>query len=82
MYRFSFPVNLSPEEEGGFVITFPDFPEAITQGETIEECLLEARDCLAEALALRIDEKMEIPFPSSDSKTKYNEHLSNSCPPR
>ena len=31
-----FPVNLTPDKrDGGFVVTFPDIPEAITQGETV-----------------------------------------------
>ncbi len=68
---FNFPVNFTPEEDGGFVITFPDFPEAISQGETITECLMEAKDCLDEALALRIDEKLEIPLPSNNRDFKY-----------
>lgn len=73
MDRFNFPIDLTlQEEEGGFLITFPDFPEAITQGETIEESLIEAQDCLEEALALRIDEKMEIPFSSSHTPYQYS----------
>lgn len=35
-----FPVTLTPDEaDGGFVVTFHDIPEAITQGETVEEAL-------------------------------------------
>ena len=32
---FEYPVLLTPAEEGGFVVTFPDVPEAITQGEDL-----------------------------------------------
>ena len=33
-----YPARSSPDEiDGGFVETFPDVPEAITQGETLEE---------------------------------------------
>jgi antitoxin HicB len=71
MERFNFPVNFTLEEDGCFVITFPDFPEAISQGETIQECLIEAKDCLDEALALRIDEKLEVPFPSNNINSEY-----------
>ena len=28
-----YPVVLTEQPEGGFVVTFPDVPEAITQGE-------------------------------------------------
>ena len=29
---FDYPVILKAQPEGGFVVTFPDVPEAITQG--------------------------------------------------
>ena len=65
MNRFSFPATLTPDlEDGGFVVTFRDLPEAITQGDTLEECLAEAADCLEEAIAARIDDNLTIPMPS------------------
>jgi antitoxin HicB len=65
--RFSFPIVLTPDlTDGGYVVTFPNLPEAITQGENIEDCLKEAIDCLEEAIALRIDEQLDIPFPSEN----------------
>ena len=33
-----------PAEEGGFVVTFPDIPSAITQGDTEEDALDMAAD--------------------------------------
>ncbi|HEY6342635.1 MAG TPA: type II toxin-antitoxin system HicB family antitoxin [Bryobacteraceae bacterium] len=33
-------------EAGGFVVTFPDIPEAITEGDTIEEALRMAEEAL------------------------------------
>ena len=46
MQNFIYPALFIPdEEEGGFVITFRDLPEAITQGESVEEGLIEAIDC-------------------------------------
>jgi len=65
MYRFNYPVKLTEDaEDGGFVVTSRDLPEAITQGDTIEECLVEAADCLEEAIAARIEDNLEIPIPS------------------
>ncbi len=29
-----YPVTLTPAVEGGFVVSFPDIPEALTQGNT------------------------------------------------
>ncbi len=67
MNRFIFPVTLTPEPEpeGGFVVTFSDVPEAITQGDDLAEALSEAADCLEEAIAGRISRKDPIPTPST-----------------
>jgi antitoxin HicB len=63
--NFVYPVTLTPDTDGGFVVTFRDWPEAITQGETRDQALEEAADCLEEAVAARIDDRGEIPLPSS-----------------
>ena len=53
--RFSFPVTLTTDEvDGGYTVTFRDLPEAITQGENIEDALVEASDCLEEAISQRL----------------------------
>ena len=62
---FTFPALFTPAEEGGFVITFPDIPEAITQAETKEEGLSIARDCLETALEFYVDRNRPIPSSSS-----------------
>jgi len=55
MSRFTYPATLTPDKkDGGYVVTFRDLSEAITQGDTIKECLTEAADCLEEAIAARI----------------------------
>ena len=50
--------------ETGFVVTFPDLPEAVTQGETQADSLREAADCLEEAIANRTRRRLDIPAPS------------------
>ena len=62
--RYSYPVDLQEEPEGGFSVTFPDFDEAITDGDSFAEAVSEAADCLEEALAGRILRRDEIPAPS------------------
>ncbi|MGK7950892.1 MAG: type II toxin-antitoxin system HicB family antitoxin [Xenococcaceae cyanobacterium] len=70
--RFSFPVTLTIDEvDGGFTVTFRDLPEAITQGENIEDALNEAADCLEEAIANRVIRRLEIPTPSEASQNEY-----------
>jgi len=65
MLRFTYPATLTPDDtDGGYVVTFPNLPEAITQGDTVDECLMEAADCLDEAIAARIDDGEPVPNPS------------------
>jgi antitoxin HicB len=44
------------------VATFADMPDAITQGDTREDCLREGGDALAEAIAARLYEGEIIPL--------------------
>jgi len=61
---FLYPATLAAAEEGGFLVGFPDFPEAITQGDDEGHALREAADCLEEAIAGRIVRGEVIPVPS------------------
>jgi len=61
---FDYPVILEAQPEGGFVVTFPDVPEAITQGEDKDESLLYAVDALETALSFYMDARKPLPVPS------------------
>ena len=70
---FMYPVTLTPDEaEGGFVVTFVDIPEAITQGDTQAEALVAAKDALESALDFYFEDKRAVPMPS---KTKRGQHV-------
>lgn len=69
--HFIYPVALTKQSEGGYLVQFPDFPEAITQGETLEDALQEAGDCLEETIANRIAMKSSIPDPSRPKKNQH-----------
>ncbi len=71
MRSFTYPARLTPDDAGGFVVTFRDLPEAITQGDTLEQALLEAADCLEEAIAGRIDDGMDIPAPGAREASEH-----------
>lgn len=47
-----------------FMVTFPDIPEAITQGKTEEHALHAAKDALETALDFYFDENRIVPTPS------------------
>lgn len=60
-----YPVYLTHDEsDGGFVVTFADIPEAITQGDTIEEALKYAQEALETALEFYFEDKRVVPKPS------------------
>jgi antitoxin HicB len=69
--RYQYPAVFTPAEEGGYIITFPDVPEAITQGESIQECIKEAADALDEAIIGRINSGKVIPESSAAKSGNY-----------
>ena len=62
--QLAYPVRLETGEDGAVLVSFPDIPEALTEGATEEEALAEARDCLIAALGGYVDARWEIPGPS------------------
>lgn len=66
---FMYPVTLTPDEaDGGFVVTFVDIPEAITQGDTEAEALAAAKDALETALDFYFEYKRAVPAPSKPKR--------------
>jgi antitoxin HicB len=63
-----YPVRLKAAEEGGYVVTFPDIPEAITQGEDVEDALLHAADALESALDFYFEDRRPVPAPSKPKR--------------
>ena len=61
---FDYPVILEAQAEGGFVVTFPDVPEAITQGEDEDEALLYAVEALETALSFYVEARKPLPVAS------------------
>ncbi|MBH1510761.1 type II toxin-antitoxin system HicB family antitoxin [Stenotrophomonas maltophilia] len=59
-----YPAKLSSSEDGGFVVTFRDIPEAITQGDTKEEAVEMAAGALATAMEFYFEDRRTVPLPS------------------
>jgi antitoxin HicB len=57
-------VKLTPDDNGTFLVTSPDFPEVITFGETREDALHYAVGAFREMIASKIHAKQTIPQPS------------------
>jgi len=56
-----YAVVLEPAEEGGFIVHVPAIPEAHTQGETVAECLENAREVILGCLHVRRECGEDIP---------------------
>ena len=70
MSNYDYPVSLSPltkEEGGGWLVTYPDLPGCISDGETPEEALSNGCDALESWIAANQAEGRPIPEPNSAS---------------
>jgi antitoxin HicB len=59
-----YPVNLKKDGKF-FLATFPNIPEAISQGKTRQEALQAAQEALETALDFYFDEQRTVPIPSN-----------------
>lgn len=62
---WDYPVDLIPDDNETFLVSFPDVPEAHTFGEDRDEALMRAVDALETALEMVIDTHRPIPLPSA-----------------
>lgn len=65
MFSFIYPATFRRDESHRFLVSFPDFPHAHTDGKDVREATEEAIDCLGSVIAERIATGQEIPRPSS-----------------
>jgi len=56
---------LSTEEGGGFLISYPDFSECLSDGETVEEALKNGKEALKATIAALKAKALPIPAPKS-----------------
>jgi len=55
---------LTADDGGGYMITFPDLPGCMSDGETLEEVLVNGRDAFNSWIAAQVDMGREIPEPT------------------
>jgi antitoxin HicB len=64
--RYPFEIRpLTEDEGGGFLISFPDFSECISDGETPEEAIRNGMDALKETIAALESRGLPVPEPGS-----------------
>lgn len=67
LIHFNYPAKFT-KQATGFLVQFIDLPEALTEGNNLEDATEQAIDCLEEVIANRIDLNLEIPTPSEPKR--------------
>lgn len=71
----NYPVTLSPDSNNTYLVNFPDFPEAHSVGETVDEALREAVDALITAVEMYFNARSPVPLPSRLAKGQHTVSL-------
>ncbi len=57
----NFTISLHPQPEGGYTVFVPALPEVVTEGDTRDEALANARDAIELVLAMYRADGRDIP---------------------
>jgi antitoxin HicB len=64
MFVLRYPAVLQRDDNDTLLVTFPDFDDAVTFGETPDEALAHAVDALETVIISRMKHKLDLPTPS------------------
>ena len=64
MFTFEYPAVFRRDQEGRILVSFPDFPNAHTDGADDNEAMEEGIDCLGSSIAFAMADKANVPKPS------------------
>ena len=78
MADLRYRVILEPEDEGGYNVVIPAFPHGHTCGETVDDCLANAREVIALEIAYLLEKGL--PIPDSDTPSASIEFVSVPSP--
>ena len=67
---YNYPAEIERDEDGRYVVGFPDFGWGATDGATRDEALTEAQDLLRELIAATMREGKDLPEPSRASRRR------------
>jgi len=72
-----YPAQFIKDKDSDFyVVIFPEIPEALTQGKTIEEAKIYAQDALITALDFYFEDNRPIPLPPERELMEDEEYIS------
>jgi antitoxin HicB len=66
--KTEYPFEIRPltaDEGGGFLISYPDFSDCISDGETVEDAILNGKEALKATIAALKAREFAVPLPNS-----------------
>lgn len=64
----NYPVTLTPDDNGTYLVGFPDIPEANSVGDDKDDALTNAVEALEAVLQIYFSDRRSVPEPSKPSK--------------
>jgi antitoxin HicB len=64
---FSYPARITQDGDG-YLVRFPDIPEAMAGGSTRDDALADARDALETAMEFYFEDSRPVPLPSAPKR--------------
>ena len=72
VFEYELPIEIEPQEEGGFVVRCPIWPDCYAQGDTLDEAVLEITAVAQSLIELYKEEDLDIPLKVKKDKTISN----------
>lgn len=69
---YEYPAKIEPNDEGGYIASFRDVPEALTEARTMEELKNNARDALITAIDFYFEKSKTFPCASAQQPGETN----------
>lgn len=70
--EYELPIKVSPQEDGGFVVTCPIWSDCYAQGDTVDEAILEITAIAGSLIELYKEEDLIIPLKMVGRKNLVN----------
>jgi antitoxin HicB len=70
MRTFVYAARFEPGDDGGIVVSFPDVPEAITQGDNEGDAMKQAQEALGLALLTYPRRGLLLPVPKAKARAR------------
>jgi predicted RNase H-like HicB family nuclease len=70
MKTLTYTIHLEPAEEGGYTVTVPALPGCVTEGDTYDEAVEMARDCIRGFLEALAKADQPIPVEADDRRPR------------